>query len=64
MPGRLLYAALAGSVLVLAETLAVFPTQEFDLFMYLAIAREYVQTGGFPTIDPFLVDLPEIQHAH
>ena len=36
-------------------TLSLFPIQSEDLFMYLALAREYFRNGSFPSSDPFLL---------
>jgi len=47
------------SQLVLAFTLTCFPIQSEDLFMYLALAREYFRHGKFPSTDPFLYSLPD-----
>ncbi|MGZ3746054.1 MAG: hypothetical protein ACXWQA_00310 [Pseudobdellovibrionaceae bacterium] len=39
-------------------SMSCFAIQSEDLFMYLAIAREYFKTGAFPVYDPFLYSIP------
>lgn len=39
-------------------SMSCFPLMSEDLFMYLAIVREYFKTGSFPVIDPFLFSIP------
>jgi hypothetical protein len=39
-------------------SISCFPLMSEDLFMYLAIAREYFKTGAFPATDPFLYSIP------
>ena len=38
-------------------SMTCFAIQSEDLFMYLAIAREYFKTGAFPVTDPFLYSI-------
>lgn len=40
-------------------SMSCFAIQSEDLFMYLAIAREYFKTGSFPSWDPFLYSISE-----
>lgn len=47
------------AVSVFVVSLACYPVQSDDLFMYLAIARNYVAQGHFASIDPFLFSLTE-----
>lgn len=42
-------------------SVSLFPLMSEDLFMYLAIAREYFKTGSFPATDPFLYSIPNFQ---
>lgn len=46
------------SVALLVISMSCFAVQSEDLFMYLAIAREYFKTGAFPAHDPFLYSIP------
>lgn len=39
-------------------SMTCFAIQSEDIFMYLAIAREYFKTGSFPVHDPFLYSIP------
>jgi hypothetical protein len=39
-------------------SMSCFAIQSEDLFMYLAIARDYFKTGSFPVHDPFLYSIP------
>lgn len=39
-------------------SMSCFAIQSEDLFMYLAIAREYFKTGSFPLQDPFVFSIP------
>jgi len=43
---------------LLIVSVSMFPLMSDDLFMYLAIAREYLKTGSFPATDPFLYSIP------
>lgn len=40
-------------------SMSCFAIQSEDLFMYLAIAREYFKAGAFPVVDPFLYSIPQ-----
>lgn len=42
------------TILFFIISLTFYPIQSDDLFMYLAIARNYFSTGNFPSVDPFL----------
>ncbi|MBF0106234.1 MAG: hypothetical protein HQM16_13020 [Deltaproteobacteria bacterium] len=42
---------------ILVFILAVHPITSGDLFMYLAIGREFYQTGSIPKIDPFIFSI-------
>ncbi|MBK9323282.1 MAG: hypothetical protein IPM97_10130 [Bdellovibrionaceae bacterium] len=42
-------------ILGFVVSLSLFPIQSEDLFMYLALAREYFENGRFPVRDPFLL---------
>src|SRR3989344_5809445 len=46
------------SIALFVVTMSCFAIQSEDLFMYLAIAREYFKTGAFPVHDPFLYSIP------
>lgn len=46
------------SVALFVMSISCFAIQSEDLFMYLAIAREYFKTGAFPAQDPFLFSIP------
>lgn len=48
------------SLFVFVMTVTVFPIQSEDLFMYLALARDFFQHGKFATSDPFVY--PVIQY--
>ena len=48
-----------GLTLACVVLLALFPVQSDDIFMYLAIARRFFETGAFPKTDPFLFSLPD-----
>ncbi|OVE81866.1 hypothetical protein BVY03_02515 [bacterium K02(2017)] len=54
------YAVIA-TTLILVFIVAYFPFQSEDLYMYIAIAREFFQTGTFPQTDPFLFSIPNYQ---
>lgn len=45
-------------VALFVVSVSLFPLMSEDLFMYLAIAREYFKTGAFPVTDPFLYSIP------
>jgi len=45
-------------IAVFIISMSCFPIQSEDLFMYLAIAREYFKTGSFPVYDPFIYSIP------
>lgn len=45
-------------VALFVVSVSLFPLMSEDVFMYLAIAREYFKTGSFPTTDPFLYSIP------
>jgi hypothetical protein len=45
-------------VALLVVSMSCFAIQSEDLFMYLAIAREYFKTGAFPINDPFIFSIP------
>lgn len=47
---------LCGALFVVS--MACFAVQSEDLFMYLAIVREFFKTGSFPLHDPFIYSIP------
>lgn len=47
------------SVLFLSVSLVCYPIQSDDLFMYLAIARDFFKTGSFPIYDPYIFSLTQ-----
>ncbi|MBF0105161.1 MAG: hypothetical protein HQM16_07525 [Deltaproteobacteria bacterium] len=49
------------ATLLFVFVMAFFPFQSEDLFMYLAIAREFFSTGSFPRTDPFLFSIPNYE---
>ena len=44
-------------LIVLVFSLACYPLQSDDFFMYLALGRKFFATFSFPTLDPFLYSL-------
>ncbi|WP_413288851.1 hypothetical protein [Bdellovibrio sp. HCB337] len=48
-------------VALFVVSMTCFAIQSEDLFMYLAIAREYFKTGSFPVVDPFVFSIPNFQ---
>lgn len=48
----------------LLSTALIFPIQDGDIFMYLAIARESLALGQIPTLDPFLYTIRDWHILH
>lgn len=54
---RFMNVILSIPILVLVISLTCYPIQSDDLFMYLAIARNFLVHSSFPKLDPFLYTL-------
>ncbi len=48
---------LVSGISLLLITLCYFQIQSDDLYMYLAIGREYLKTGRIPELDPFIYSI-------
>jgi len=53
------YLIAAGTVLLCALVLAIFPSQSDDVWTHLAVGRRFFQEGHFPDPDPWIFSIPD-----